>query len=54
MHLPTFLKSFLTLLIMAAITSPQFGSLKHDLLSVGTAMVLAGLHALFPSAIVTD
>lgn len=48
-HLPTFLKTFATSLIAAAIASPKFGNLKADLATVGVAVLLAALHGLFPS-----
>lgn len=48
-HIPTFLKTFVATLVAAAIASPKFGNLKADATTVGVAVLLAALHAMFPS-----
>lgn len=48
MHFQTFFKTLFAAVVVGAVASPAFGSLKHDLIVVGTSIVVSVLHALFP------
>lgn len=48
MNLQTFFKTLFAAIVVGAVASPSFGSLKHDLIVVGTSIVVAVAHAFFP------